>query len=221
MIRPKILWMPLCFLNGVVMALSSSPSTPIPPPPPISVPVWCLAAPSLIQKDTRTRDTNKPFTSMSIVTFATPVSVAPPKQWAVSLYHDTLTKDSFLLHKGGVLQLLSSHQKTLVPVLGMRSGYEEDYHKQRECAALGYDWMLPQDATDVELLPKCATYIKLRLLSTVDAGDHAVALCEVVGTYTYDNDKESIVLVPEGSTPSPIDEEKALYTSLLRKEKII
>lgn len=106
----------------------ASPS--IPPPPLISMPVWSLASP-VADDDT----------SMNIVTFATPVSVAPPKLWVVSLYTNTMTRQSFLDSKVGVLQLLTPSMQDVVPVLGKRSGYEEGYSKRDECQKLGHGWI--------------------------------------------------------------------------------
>ena len=61
-------------------------SHPVPPPPPISMPVWSLSCPI----------PNSKSSSMSIVTFATPVSVSYPKLWAVSLYKTSRTRCAFL-----------------------------------------------------------------------------------------------------------------------------
>jgi hypothetical protein len=105
---------------------------------------------------------------MNIVTFATAVSVVAPRRWIVSLYHGTCTKDSFLEHGYGVLQLLRPQQKTLVPILGKRSSYEtqnkvlndnddddenrendDDYYysKKQACFELGFEWVeVPADS---------------------------------------------------------------------------
>lgn len=117
------------------VACFASPS--IPPPPPISMPVWSLSSP--IQSPTASlteRDT-----SMNIVTFAIPVSVEPPKLWAVSLYYNTLTRQSMVDSGMGVLQLLTPAQKHLVPILGKRSGYEKGFSKRIECQKLGFEWI--------------------------------------------------------------------------------
>ena len=59
-------------------------------PPPISMPVWSLSCP--IPFPTQELSSS----SMSILTFVTPVSVSSPKLWAVSLYKTSLTRCSFL-----------------------------------------------------------------------------------------------------------------------------
>jgi len=79
-------------LVGTTFALSSSP---IPPPPSMSMPVWSLACPTI--------DAAEQKTSMNIMTFCTPISVSP-KLWALSLYDNTLTKDSALASKRATLQ---------------------------------------------------------------------------------------------------------------------
>lgn len=164
---------------------------------------------------------------MNIVTFATTVSVATPKLWVVSLYYDTLTKDSFLSSETAVLQLLTPLQKHLVNVLGMRSGYEKSYSKQTECSNLGFHWVQsslasqgnrPGDRSSIELLPRCATYIYLKLKETIPAGDHLVALCEVVQTGQWDDAKGDVVI---GGGEDALDPTSALYTGQLRQEGII
>lgn len=176
---------------------------------------------------------------MNIVTFATPVSVAPPKLWIVSLYTNTLTRRAFLDSKVAVLQLLTPSLKNVVPILGKRSGYEEGYSKKDACAAAGHAWTSNEASQDtsekeiaiqndshssigISLLPGCATYIRLTLLSTVEAGDHDVALCQVQATARWDSDTKRVVPTDdEGPPPTPLDPSTALYTGLLRDEGII
>lgn len=222
-------------------AASAFASPSIPPPPPLSMPVWSLSSPL-----SRTSDDKKPDgieTSMNIVTFATAVSVAPPKIWAVSLYTNTLTRRAFLDSKIGVLQLLRPNQSTLVPILGKRSGYEDDYSKIEACRSIGCEW-LPycsridhhggggggdDDAIAFDVLPGCAAYVQLKLLSCHNAGDHDVALCEVVDTAQWDCDEERVVhaassdgvVVPVGGPAAALDPTTALYTGQLRAEGII
>jgi flavin reductase (DIM6/NTAB) family NADH-FMN oxidoreductase RutF len=183
---------------------------------------------------------------MNIVTFATAVSVTAPKLWAVSLYHNTLTKDSFLASGSGVLQLLSSsssslsssstnnsNQKYLVLVLGKRSGYDGTastgtyLSKKEESAKLGFGWIRPSPGdftcpADLELLPECCTYISLRLQQIVPAGDHVVALCEVVDTGVWNPDTKTVVSCANVvNAPQVFGPSSALYTGQLREEGII
>ena len=160
---------------------SPLPST-IPPPPPISVPVWSFAT-AAAALETKT--------SMNIMTFCSPVSVSSPKLWALSFYHGTLTKDSFLgndVKAGidpigvgnrngrsvGILQLLKYDHRHLVPILGKKSGRDVD--KSVLSREEGFPWVrIPgSDDTDADsgggrnnqgfnfqLLPGCALYLQV------------------------------------------------------------
>eukprot|EP00563_Minutocellus_polymorphus_P003041 CAMPEP_0181046482 /NCGR_PEP_ID=MMETSP1070-20121207/14374_1 /TAXON_ID=265543 /ORGANISM="Minutocellus polymorphus, Strain NH13" /LENGTH=184 /DNA_ID=CAMNT_0023125099 /DNA_START=238 /DNA_END=792 /DNA_ORIENTATION=- len=184
---------------------------------------------------------------MNIVTFTTAVSVAPPKTWAVSLYTNTLTRRAFLDSKVGVLQLLRPDQSKLVPILGQRSGYEDGYDKKDECKGAGFGWVSHCGGGDesesatcseghskeeevglrLKVLPGCASYIKLKVLSYHNAGDHDVALCEILDTATWNDETREVVsclLDEEGRRPvaaAVIDPTTALYTGQLREEGII
>ena len=188
--------------------------------------------------------------SMNVVTFATAVSVAPPKIWAVSLYTNTLTRRAFLDAKVGVLQLLRPDQSKLVPILGKRSGYEDGYDKREECRGAGFEWVSCDggnndedldesacssegdadsqygDTVRLQVLPGCASYIKLKVLSVHNAGDHDVALCGVLGTAMWNDDTKKVVTCSsddeEGKPTLPaLDPSTALYTGQLREEGII
>jgi hypothetical protein len=244
-------------LGSLLVCCVAAMASKIPPPPAISLPVWSLAVSTQalqqqrqLQQQQQTKalvddggsilqDTNHiqfPETSMNIVTFCSAVSVAPPKLWIVSLYYDTLTKDSFLAAAGdtdenvAVLQLLRPAHKHLIPVLGKQSGYDAAYSKRQECAQRGFPWVTTSafEADDdntplhnemIELLPDCAAYIYLKLVNTMPAGDHVVALCEVVRTGRWDGSRN--MPVPDSTAPLPRDSDTVLYTGLLRKEGII
>lgn len=194
---------------------------PIPPPPPLSLPVWSLATQSCI---------NENETSMNIVTFASAVSVASPKLWIVSLYHGTLTKDSFLKSRKACLQLLTPLQKELVPVLGKRTGYDETFSKSAECENLDEQWIRTVLAwspeSSIDILPRCACYIGLSIVTyedssiqTMEAGDHVVALCKVesVGLWNFKHDTVDWNKQWEDG----LDTQSILYTGSLREEGII
>jgi hypothetical protein len=264
----------------------------IPPPPPISMPVWSMAVPVVSTESSNSNDSidddDVTTTSMNIVTFATPVSVAPKKLWIVSLYHGTRTKDAFFAAAQSpiaVLQLLEPQHKHLVPILGKRSGYEAGYSKAAACAAVPHAvvddsstvdtctdtkpvkqrkslaWVTnhapPTDDNDsnnndnssstavfapgIALLPDCAAYIQLELLSssssssssrsnsknTLDAGDHIVALCQVTATGRWDEARQKVVpnISDDDDDNEPLkrrlDPSAVLYTGLLRDEGII
>lgn len=146
------------------------------------------------------------------MTFCTPVSVSSPKLWALSFYHGTLTKESFLDDPAsgenndpstGILQLLTFDQRHLVPILGKNSGREVD--KSAACRDEGFAWWSCSKTEetyaednrednsnrascnhDCEVLPGCAIYIQVEYCrssnSIVDAGDHVVAICKVMRT---------------------------------------
>jgi flavin reductase (DIM6/NTAB) family NADH-FMN oxidoreductase RutF len=175
---------------------------------------------------------------MNIVTYAMPVNVAPPKLYAISLYKSTLTRAAFLESKVGILQLLSPLQSKLVPILGKRSGLE-GFSKKLACADLDIRWRSLRTCCDnlesisrssrtidtiitvnAEVLPHCQAYIFLELLNTVDAGDHDVAICQVVATGQWKSDR--LVLLGNDDTPAtPKDATSVLYSGQLRLEGII
>ena len=219
-------------------------SKSIPPPPPISVPVYSLASTlptdsiSSQSEDGVNAPNNCMKTSMNIMTFCTPVSVAPPKLWTLSLYTNTMTKEYFFKSKIGILQLLDKKQCDLVPILGKRSGYELDYSKELECEKNGFKWgnygitskEIDNDDYEeeeekllqsIQLLPNCQSYIKVRLLETFDAGDHEVALCQVIGVAEWDEKDQCVVDVNTKDDIQAKDENIVLYTGYLRRQGII
>jgi flavin reductase (DIM6/NTAB) family NADH-FMN oxidoreductase RutF len=179
---------------------------------------------------------------MNIVTFATPVSVAPPKLWMVSLYHGTLTKDSFCHAGCGVMQLLTPRHKGLVDVLGKHSGYDTTtlasgsvssdwtpYNKQEECATLGFSpvdcggWTRRGNLVGpADLLPGCASYVFLKHLGKqMDAGDHVAILCKVVATGRWDDERQAVVDVDMDLPLPAMDHTSVLYTGQLRDEGLL
>jgi len=150
----------------------------------------------------------------------------------ISLYYDTLTKDSFCEAKEGVLQLLTPQQKELVPILGKRSGYESGYSKEEACHKAGFPWVESRDfwgqlesgGTPVlHLLPECASYLHVQMESALDAGDHLVTLCKLISTGEWDNNLKIVKFRTLDSTTAPVamDHHNVLYTGLLREEGII
>jgi len=147
----------------------------------------------------------------------------------------------------GILQLLSPHQSNLVPVLGKRTGWDDTFHKREECAGLENDWITITGSNGeyplFQVLPKCASYLQVKLRRVTDGGDHDVAICEVVGNGIWDDGLQSVVWSSENntvvgssdnnspsssssSTPTkptatPLDPSSALYTGQLREEGII
>jgi flavin reductase (DIM6/NTAB) family NADH-FMN oxidoreductase RutF len=190
-----------------------------------------------------------------------PVSIAPPKLWVVALFHNTYTKDSFLQHETGVLQLLIHAQANLVPILGQHSGYDTTYSKQEACQQVGWNWVehlaqpsIHEDEVQLQqqqvqqqqkqkrhfLIPGCASYIQIKLLSTIDAGDHVLAMTQVVQTGVWNETTHEIVFGsattsrdPAATTTTaaatrpplpparPLDETTVLYTGRLRQLGIL
>jgi Flavin reductase like domain len=202
----------------------------IPPLPPLSLPVWSLSCPSIPSSAAASNKHDPshelPSHSMNIVTFCCGLSVAAPKLFAVSLYYDTLTKDSFFHHQRGVLQLLRPHHKRLVPILGQHSGYNTDIRqKADECAALGFAW---HEWNDYQLLPDCALYLPLQLVERVPVGDHELAICQVMDTMEWNGKSISIISPDSSSTGDtttivamPLNPTNTLYTGQLREEGIL
>jgi hypothetical protein len=73
----------------------------------------------------------------------------------------------------------------------------------------------------LELLPRCKSYIKLELLKTVEAGDHDVAICQVMCTGTWDDDRKCIIQRPPDDPMIPLDTSTVLYTGELREKGIL
>ena len=151
-----------------------------------------------------------------------------------------MTKEYFFSSpKIGILQLLDKKQGHLVPILGKRSGYEEGYNKELECESIGFKWTafgdtkMGNDEEDeeeeivedifqsIKVLPNCQSYIKCRILETIDAGDHEVALCQVLGVGRWDDNFKRVVQVDANDIQQAKDEQDVLYTGFLRNEEII
>eukprot|EP00560_Eucampia_antarctica_P005108 CAMPEP_0197840440 /NCGR_PEP_ID=MMETSP1437-20131217/45613_1 /TAXON_ID=49252 ORGANISM="Eucampia antarctica, Strain CCMP1452" /NCGR_SAMPLE_ID=MMETSP1437 /ASSEMBLY_ACC=CAM_ASM_001096 /LENGTH=343 /DNA_ID=CAMNT_0043450057 /DNA_START=37 /DNA_END=1069 /DNA_ORIENTATION=+ len=166
-------------------------------------------------------------TSMNVATFVAPVSVDSPKFWTVSLYADTLTKEAFLGSGVAILQLLTPAQKDLVPILGQRTGHDKAFSKRNACGAINYPWISTHHKTGnadneflaVDVLPRCASYIKLNLLQIMNAGDHEVALCAVAMTGEWDENfgQVRLTIPSDDYTPIPKDQTNTLYTASLRQ----
>ena len=71
----------------------------------------------------------------------------------------------------------------------------------------------------IHLLPGCATYIQLSILSTHEAGDHDVFICKVMATGVWDKENKSVM--PNEGSAIPLDPTNALYTAQLREEGIL
>jgi flavin reductase (DIM6/NTAB) family NADH-FMN oxidoreductase RutF len=152
---------------------------------------------------------------MNIMTFCTPVSISP-KLWALALYHETLTKASFLEHGSGILQLLTPSQHPLVGILGKQSGYQID--KEDACRQVGICW---ERLDDLHVLPECAVYLELKVQSSmIEAGDHVVVICQVMKNGVWRNGG-LFWLGPDDAPQDPLDTPNVLYTGWLREQGIL
>ena len=73
----------------------------------------------------------------------------------------------------------------------------------------------------IQVLPNCQSYIKFQIVQTMDAGDHEVALCQVLGVGQWDENVQRIVQIDMSDVQQSKDETDVLYTGYLRKEEII
>jgi flavin reductase (DIM6/NTAB) family NADH-FMN oxidoreductase RutF len=142
---------------------------PLQTPPVLSSPVFSLAT---INADGST--------NMNILTYATPVSIRPVRRWAIALFRQSESHANFVARRSGVLQLLSTthahHQ--LVNTLGGSSARDVD--KGALCAELGFPWV-DEPRFSTKLLPRCVAYYNLAGEGElINAGEHDVAICQVV-----------------------------------------
>jgi flavin reductase (DIM6/NTAB) family NADH-FMN oxidoreductase RutF len=71
------------------------------------------------------------------------------------------------------------------------------------------------------MLPACAAYLRVKLESTVEAGDHLVTVCELVGTGYWEEGSRTIQERDAATEIAPMDETSVLYTGFLRQEGIL
>jgi len=183
---------------------------------------WVLAAPlsHTMMYEPLTHET----TAMDRLAFFQPVHPSLPKLWLLTLHSQSLTRVAFQDSKTGILQCLSHKQKEDIgDLLDKRSGYHNDFHfsKRQHCAEIGLDWKSysnlcePTDPTnedddelltddeivdmevtlsEMDVLPKCDAYLKVKLLKTIPAGDFSVAMCEVVGFGQWDEGCQKVLI---------------------------
>ena len=80
------------------------------------------------------------------------------------------------------------------------------------------------DEVQFDVLPGCASYLQVKLKRVTDGGDHDVAICEVVGTGTWDSSRQTVLWKSSDNdtqSTSSLDPSSALYTGQLREEGII
>lgn len=110
--------------------------------------------------------------NMNIITYATAISMHP-KRYVCGIYLGTQTLDNVTASGEFVLQLLADHQVNLVNLLGKQSG-----RKISKTARLAKRKLLTQwEAYTV--LQSCLAVMKMKVIETMDGGDHKIFLCEV------------------------------------------
>ncbi|CAM9185278.1 unnamed protein product [Pylaiella littoralis] len=161
--------------SGALGGAAGNPASPSltkqPAPPALSVPVFSLA--------TANEDGS---TNMNIVTYASPAGIEPERLWMVSLYKSTLSHENFVREGSGVLQILRLKHAPLVPILGQSGGRETN--KASRCAGESFPWDQPSCGMlsvpqSVSIIPDCASYITLHMVSKQSAGDHDAVICRV------------------------------------------
>ena len=143
-----------------------------------------------------------------------------------------------------------------------QQGQGQGYSKEEECRKVGHAWVktphgsshsfgsqshLAKEAKEafqgMKLLPHCQSYIQLEMVNTMEAGDHEMALCRVLGVGEWDEERNCVVDLNTGNSSGSVsgsasasvndagdviplpakakDEESVLYTGYLRKKGIL
>ena len=97
--------------------------------------------------------------------------------------------------------------------------YNDDGEKQKETN---------KALERIQVLPHCESYIMLKVINTMEGGDHELALCEVLAVGKWDEERGCVVDVNTDSddearatVAKAMDEKSVLYTGYLREEGII
>ena len=111
--------------------------------------------------------------NMHICTYVSAVSMQP-KRFMVALFKGSLTLEMVEKNRHFVIQLLEEKQYRLVNLLGRKSGRTTDkvalLHKRKELT----EWK------KFAVLSQALAWIELKVISTIDAGDHLMMLCDVL-----------------------------------------
>lgn len=111
--------------------------------------------------------------NMHICTYVTAVSMQP-KRFIVALYKGTRTLELVGRERRFVLQLLSSEQHRLIPLLGRKSGHQTDKIALLNRRGLLTEW------EGVQVLSQALAWMDLSVIDTMDGGDHVVVLCDLL-----------------------------------------
>jgi flavin reductase (DIM6/NTAB) family NADH-FMN oxidoreductase RutF len=126
------------------------------------------------------------YYNMNICTYVSAVSMQPKRMMA-AIYEGTKTLE--LVNKTGhfVLQMLSSDQYRLVDLLGKKSGNSIDKISRLEKRKLITVW------NEFKILQNAAAVMELKVINTMEGGDHKLFLCDVVA-YKNLNDGDVLTL---------------------------
>lgn len=122
--------------------------------------------------------------NMHICTYVSSVSMEP-KRYMVALYAGTQTRTNVETDGEFVLQLLAEKQYNLVTLLGKLSGRRINKMERLEKRRLLTAWK------GFPVLKEALAYLQLKVLDSIDGGDHRCFICEVV---SYQNKNEGRAL---------------------------
>ena len=118
--------------------------------------------------------------NMHIITYVTAISMQP-KRFICGVYHDTKTLSNIEAYPHFVLQLLASTQYRLVDLLGKKSGLTVDkiarLLKRKELT----EW------NQFKILSNCLAVMEMRVIESMEGGDHKIFLCDVVAFKNINN----------------------------------
>jgi flavin reductase (DIM6/NTAB) family NADH-FMN oxidoreductase RutF len=161
--------------GAATLPSSGAPNTP-----------WQLASSPVYVVCTTSAEVGR--ANMSIATYTTPCGLGASPKFALSLLVGTLTWVSVRQTRRARLMLLAEGHAELVPILGQLSGRDVD--KVAEVRALGYDVKTSEDG--VPFLPGALGYVDLVVDQWIDAGDHELAICSVIGQLLLHQDHKPL-----------------------------
>jgi flavin reductase (DIM6/NTAB) family NADH-FMN oxidoreductase RutF len=124
---------------------------------------------------------------MNITTYCCPVTIAPTRRMAVALYTHTATARNMLATGEGVLQVLRAHHADLVPLLGRSSAHDVD-----KAEALRERGVEVVERYGVPTIADAMGVVHLRVASLETAGDHHLALCDVLAYENIEGEGEPL-----------------------------
>jgi flavin reductase (DIM6/NTAB) family NADH-FMN oxidoreductase RutF len=113
--------------------------------------------------------------NMHICTYVSAVSMQP-KHFMVALFKGSLTQEIVEQNPHFVLQLLEEKQYRLVALLGRKSG------RTTNKVALLHKRKLLTEWKKFSVLSQALAWMELKVISSVDAGDHIMLLCDVMAS---------------------------------------